>query len=168
MPDALRDVDTNDFMDPHNLAQIADETMVVAEFTDSLRKKLEAIFGYSEKKYQIINTKKTKYYNFSAYPESNSICLNNNVIIPCVDADKGNKYLGRLFFPTLNIDILFHKNLDNRMHSIRRFYAWLEINEDTPVEMKLLVLDQCMFTSLLYGIETWGNSKSIEKRILKI
>ena len=75
MPDVLRDVDTTDFMDQYNLAQIADDTMIVAEFSDSLRKKLEAIFGYSERKFQIINTKKTKYCNFSASPESSPICL---------------------------------------------------------------------------------------------
>ena len=39
MTDALRDVHTGP---PHNLALIADDTMVVAEFPDSFRIKLEA------------------------------------------------------------------------------------------------------------------------------
>ena len=52
-----------------------------------------------------------------------------------------------------------------------RFYlpdAWLEINDNTPVDVKLLVLDQCMFTALLYGAEAWGDISIIEDEIRKI
>ena len=53
------------------------------------------------------------------------------------------------------------------MSNVARYYAWLEVNDDTPVDVKLLVLDQCMFTALLYSVEAWGDISFIEDRLLK-
>ena len=72
------------------------------------------------------------------------------------------------YIHTYSADTVIHKNLDNRMYCIHKFYAWLDVNDDTPVEIKLLILEQCMFSSLLYGIETWGDTEFFGIRILKI
>ena len=60
------------------------------------------------------------------------------------------------------------KNVNKRLCNVSKYYAWLEINKDTPVDTKLLVLDQYMFTAVLYGAETWGDITFIENKILKI
>ena len=49
-----------------------------------------------------------------------------------------------------------------------KFYSWLEVNEETPIETKLLVLDNCIFSSILYAVETWGDIICIEKKLRKI
>ena len=41
-------------------------------------------------------------------------------------------------------------------------------NESTPIDVKLQVLDTCMFISLLYGSETWGDFSSIYENLRKI
>ena len=77
---------------------------------------------------------------------------------------KGHKYLGMLFFPTNDINEIMLKNINKRMSNVAKYYAWLELNGETPIDIKLLVLDQCMFNSLLYGIEAWGDISKIEKK----
>ena len=89
-------------------------------------------------------------------------------MIQSVDSTTGHKYLGMLFFPTNDLNDIILKNINKRMVNVSKYYAWLVVNEETPVDIKLLVLDQCMFTSLLYGIEAWDDISIIENKILKI
>ena len=39
------------------------------------------------------------------------------------------------------------------MKHIAKYYAWLDISENPPIETKLLVLDNCCFNALLYACE---------------
>ena len=73
-----------------------------------------------------------------------------------------------LFYPTDNINDIILRNWNKRIGNISKFYAWLEINNNTPIEVKLLLLDNCMFSSILYGIETWGNISCIEKKLIDV
>ena len=61
--------------------------------------------------------------------------------------------------------LLKHSNINKKMGNIAKFYGWLEVNETTPIEIKLLVLDNCMFCAILHGVEAWGDINSIEKKI---
>ena len=54
------------------------------------------------------------------------------------------------------------------MHNIHKFYGWLEVNTNTPIEVKLLVLYSGVFSALLYGVETWEDIELIKKEILSI
>ena len=51
------------------------------------------------------------------------------------------------------------------MKHVAKFYAWIEINENTPIETKLLVLDNCVLSALLYGCEVWGDMSQVEAKI---
>ena len=53
------------------------------------------------------------------------------------------------------------------MKNTAKFYGWLEVNESTPIETKLLVLDVCVFGAMLNASETWGNISCIEDSLLK-
>ena len=44
MPESMSNLGTTDFMDPLNLAQIADDTMIIVEYLKSMKKKLTVIF----------------------------------------------------------------------------------------------------------------------------
>ena len=80
MGKALHTINTSDFNDPYNLAQLADDTALLAEYFDSLSKKFEMIFGYSEDKYQIPNVKKTLYGNFTEHPETRPMPVGDHFI----------------------------------------------------------------------------------------
>ena len=63
---------------------------------------------------------------------------------------------------------LIIKNIDQRSGCIAKFYGWLQANIETPIEVKLLILDNCLFLSMLYGIEAWGNFDCVDERLRKI
>ena len=67
MPIFLKYLNTNDFLDPYNLIQLADDTWTLAEYYETLRRqKFIAIFLYS--KYQVPNVKKMYFAHFSEKP----------------------------------------------------------------------------------------------------
>ena len=55
-------------MDPYNLAQLADDIIIIAEHTDHLKEKFIALLPYSKRKYEVPDIKKTKYCHFSETP----------------------------------------------------------------------------------------------------
>ena len=85
-----------------------------------------------------------------------------------IDSDKGHKYLAMLFLPTNELNKMISLNISKIMVNVAKYYDWLEVNDNTPIDIKLLVMDQCMFMSLLYDIETWGDISSFEDQIRKI
>ena len=100
MASALDNVNINDYMDPYIIAQLADDTTIIAETFESLRSKMKAIVSYSEKRYQIQNVKKTHYCHFSDNFINHPMFLDDNNMIYSIDCNKGHKYLGMLFYPT--------------------------------------------------------------------
>ena len=68
MPICLKYLNTNDFLDPYNLIQLADDTLTLAEYYETLRQKFIAMFLYSKRKYQVPNVKKTYFAHFSEKP----------------------------------------------------------------------------------------------------
>ena len=56
-----------------------------------------------------------------------------------------------LFFPTNNMNEIIVKNLNRRSVNILKFYVWLNVNDDTPFEIKLMFLDNGV-TSLMLNI----------------
>ena len=79
-----------------------------------------------------------------------------------------------LFINTNNIVNMIKANLEHRTFNIKKYLDWLEINENTPVLIKLKVLDMCMLPAYLYGAETWWEIDKVadlilveERRILK-
>ena len=166
MGKALSTVNTNDFNDPYNLAQLADDTALLAEYFDSLSKKFERIFAYSEDKFQIPNVKKTLYGNFTEHPETRPMPVGDHFINSI--GDDGYNYLGMLFIATNELKLILLYNINVRMKHIAKFYAWLEINENTPIETKIVVFDNCCLGALLYGCEVWGDISCIEEKLRTI
>ena len=168
MPQCTNDISSNDFMDPDAIAQLADDTAMLAELFESFKEKTTCILDYSAANYQVPNIPKTVYCHFSNDPTITPIKINDNIDISSVDPKKGHRYLGMKYLPTEIFPTIIQHNLNDRKGRICKFYAWLEDNKDTPIEFKLLVLDNCLFLSLLYGVETWGDISCIEKEVRMI
>ena len=169
MPLCTRNIGTNDFLDPYNLAQLADDTITLAESFNSLQMKLKALFEYSEGIGQVPNIKKTLYGNFTQYPTVDPMEIEAGNYIHSIHPEKGQNYLGMLFLPTNELIRIIRFNIKNRKKHIAKYYAWLQVNENTPIETKLLVLDSCVLGALLYGCETWGdiNELADELRVIE-
>ncbi len=54
------------------------------------------------------------------------------------------------------------------MYNVIKYYAWLECNEETPFFIKIKTLYTCLFLSIFYSIEAWGDISQYGERILNI
>ena len=106
--------------------------------------KLKALFEYSEGIGQVPNIKKTLYGNFTQYPTVDPMEIEAGNYIHSIHPEKGQNYLGMLFLPTNELIRIIRFNIKNRKKHIAKYYAWLQVNENTPIETKLLVLDSCV------------------------
>ena len=100
MPLCTRNIGTNDFLDPFNLAQLADDTITLAESFNSLQVKLKALFEYSRSKGQVPNIKKTLYGNFVKNPVTEPMKIEEGSYVNSIHLENGCNYLGMLFLPT--------------------------------------------------------------------
>ena len=166
MPDSLKS-QINDFMDPFNLAQLADDTATFASMIESLKNKIMALLDYSDDNYQSANIDKTKYLHLSKDPVTDPIIIDELRSIESAH-EEGYNYIGMLFIASNNIMDQILKNIGKKMINIHKFYAWLEHNMDTPIKIKLLVLYCCALAALLYGVETWWDIESYREKILLI
>ena len=165
MPEALNSREYDDFMDPLSLAQLADDSAIYAEMIDNLIQKFQLIFEYSKKKNQVANIKKTVYGNFSSNPRLTPLVIDDDVILQSIDPVKGYKYIGLVVFPTNCIEEIIERNVNMRLGNFAKFHAWLSVNELTPIEVKLLVLDSCVLGAVLYSVECWGNISCVEEKL---
>ena len=165
MPDALNDIEYDDYMDPLSLAQLADDSAIYAEKVKNLICKFRKIFEYSRKKNQVANIKKTVYGNFSSDPMLTPLEIEEAITLESIDPDKGYKYIGLFVFPTNDITQIIIFNINKRMGNFAKFHAWLDINELTPIEVKFLVYDSCVLGAVLYSCECWGDVSCVEEKL---
>ena len=166
MPNAVKTTPTMDFLDPFNLLQLADDTTLLAEHFLSLQLKFIKLIQYSHSMYQVANVKKTVYAHFAKDPITTPIDIDETTQIFSID-DKGHVFLGMTYIPTNELEVILKFNLKNRMKNTAKFYGWLEVNENTPIQTKLLVLDVCVFGAMLNASESWGNISCIEESLVK-
>ena len=158
-------LDTKDFIDPYNLAQLVDDAAILADGTQMLAPKMKCALVYSEEINQIPNIPKTVFCHFSKTPFTDRLFIDENTELSSVSVIKGHRYLGVKFLPTNDVRKIIIFNIDDRFSQWCKFYAWLEVNEETPIEIKLLVLDACLFTCILYAVEVFGDITCVEKKL---
>ena len=155
-----------DFMEPHNLAQMADDTILAAELRTSLGDKFGTVKEFSDEKKQSVNVDKTLYVHMSKTPDTEPIlCNNNTVSISSLEIGKSSPYLGEHLIHTNNLHDIIQYNLNIRKFNIAKYKAWLDVNENTPFGIKLLVLDSCVLKAILYGSETWGDLSAFDSKL---
>ncbi len=169
---------SNSYLKDIFLLQLADDAALLAENIDSLSKLFKQVLRHSSKKYMIANITKTFYMDMKCDPCTSPLDIDNGDVIKSAKDGK-YIYLGMLFIHTNNMLDMIKANLKHRAFNIRKFLDWLEVNENTPIVIKLKVLDTCMLPSYLYGAETWwkvdevadlilGEERMLLKRILGI
>ena len=166
MHEAVNNVHPKDFLDPLNLFQVADDSTPLADSRESLIRKAKSVFEYSDRKYLVINVPKTKFMEFSNHPDLEPLELNDNTIVEAVCPNKGYCWLGFWSTYANNVPNLIQYNLNKKCFHICNFYGWLEVNQETPIILKLKVLYGCMFAAILYSCEAWGNVECIAEQIL--
>ena len=166
MPKCTDVLEEKDFIDPYNLAQLADDAaMLSGGGLQLLGKKMKCLLDYSKDIHQVPNIPKTVFCHFAAEPYTGKLQVDEDTELSSVDPKKGHRYLGVKFLPTNDINKIIEFNIEGRLHNWCKYYGWLEANEETPIEVKLLVLDGCFFSSILYAVEVFGDISCVEKKL---
>ena len=81
-------------------------------------------------------------------------------------------YLGSSITKSFKLIDDVNADIKMRTSNVIKYFAFLRNNRNAPVEIKLLVLEACVTSSLLYNAETWANTKIdrlevLYRRILK-
>ena len=88
MNESLSDANVDDFTEPENNLQLADDSIILAEHDYTMALKFDKIFEYTKKKYIVINNDKTRYTHFSDNLSLHGIFFDNGSVHP-VDPKKG-------------------------------------------------------------------------------
>ena len=142
----IKDIQLPDFTNLFNILQLADDTLLLSEREHSLAILFEKIFTYAKQKYIIINMDKTKYMNMVANPSLHDLPI-EDVRIPDVspvNLDHGYNWLGSNLSYSSDVRCLIRNNFQKKKCNIGKFYAWLQINNNTPFPLKMKILYGCM------------------------
>ena len=101
---------------------------------------MHCLLCYSKEIFQVPNIPKTVLCHFSNDPTYEPIYIDENTTLSSVDAVKGHRYLGLKFIPTKDVNKIMIFNINERFSNLCKFYSWLEVNEDTPIEIKVVCL----------------------------
>ena len=169
MPDGLADNNNPDFMDPFYLLQLADDTTVTAETIHTFVQNMSDIAKYSLEKFLRIHLTKSKYFHLTNDPFrklTDDILLGNGITLKPILDDY--MWLGFWLCDTNDISEIIKHHISKKMVHISSYYSWLAINEDTPIQIKLLVLYVCLFATILYSCEVWVNLDELAEKLLMI
>ena len=98
---------------------------------------MKSILVYADRKYLHINIDKTKYLEFTNNPKLKPIRIDNHEIIEPVKPSDGYTWLGFCLSYHDNVPDIVSANLNKKMFNTVKFYNWLDVNESTPVTIKL-------------------------------
>ena len=148
------------------LLQLADDTTIFGESRTSFKERANRIALYSKHKHMRINGPKTKYLNMgnSECGNRDDIIVTEDLCIKAVEEKEGYNWIGFWLTHTNKVHELIEFNLKKKAYNTAKFYEWLHINNETPFQVKLDVLYSCLFSSLLYSCEAWGNLIKIEEQ----
>ena len=167
MPDGLNAGLMNDFMDPYYLFQLADDTTITAEFVRSFIRNMSAVAEYSIEKFLRIHPTKSKYFHLTDVDKmTEDIILEGGITLKLIE--DGYNWLGFWLCDSRCISEIINFHLSKKMIHISSFYSWLAVNEDAPFVVKLLVLYNCLFATLLYSCEVWVNIDDMSEKLLLI
>ena len=131
--------------------QLADDSSIGTKSFGDLVTGFDQLMESSNSKYMVTNFDKTFYLQLCDNPAREPIRLRNgNMIFPA----KNDEHLSwKMFMSSNNIALHIKRNLARRAFNITKFFSSLEINEMTPIKIKVQVLDTCMLGAYLYGCE---------------
>ena len=127
MPISLRNINSNDFFEPYNfkkkynLIQLADETMIFAEFFETLRDCCNVHILMLSFKFQM--WKRLILHILQKTQLQLQLHVKENTFISSIDERKGYVYLGMSLLPTNDFSKILIFNINDRMKHVAKLYA---------------------------------------------
>ena len=153
------------FLHGNNILQLADDSSILTSTLNDLAIAFNQFTKSSNENYMVTNYDKTFYLHLANNPTKDPIHLiNKQIIYHAVNNE--HLYLGMWITASNDISQHIKNNLKHRAYNIKKYYDWLNINESTPIQIKLRVLDNCMYSAYLYGCECWWKIDAVAPMIL--
>ena len=149
-----------------NLLQLADDSCLLAEEKNFLTREFEQVLKFSKDNYMSANIDKTVFLELSDNNDTDPIMVGSTTL----KSAKSNEYdyLGMKFIASNNIISHIKRCLKDRMFHTSRYFEWLDINEETPITIKLQTLYSCMFAAYTYGAEAWWKIDQVGEELLAL
>ena len=155
------------FLEGNHVYQLADDSSIATNSFTDMKTGFGQLIDGSDEKFMKTNIDKTFYLHLFDNPTREDMLLANGYTIKFAVNDE-HLYLGMWFTASADVLKQIFCNLSKRAFHIKLFTDWLEINEMTPISIKIQVLYLCMFAAYLYGAECWWKIDAVKEKILLI
>ena len=140
---------------------LMDDTALVATSKDMIIKKFKILKDFCDQTGMVINESKTKFMVING-----SKCDKNSITIDGVNVTHTDTYvyLGSPFTEDGKISHVLNLHIESRTKQLNKFKLFCAKNSMMPFYIKKKVLEAALYSSLLYGCESWlsKNLKSVE------
>ena len=155
------------FLKGNHVYQLADDSSLATNSFDDLKTGFGQLITGSDEKFMKTNIDKTFYLHLFDNPTREDLVLSNGYTIKFAVNDE-HLYLGMWFIASVDVLKQIICNLSKRAYNTKLFTDWLDINQLTPINIKIEVLYMCMFAAYLYGAECWWKIDAVREKILLI
>ena len=156
--------DEEDLIYAYHLLVHADDALLLATQKLKLLQKFQALENYCNENKISLQLTKCSFMSINSN-EKDPIQLKEGVIKNSVET----LYLGSVISESGNINQDIKMEIRSKEKGFNKFFAFLHSNYNAPLKVKLKVLNSCLYSSVLYNCETWGNvnTKPLEKKYCK-
>ena len=135
----------------------ADDIVIIATSKEKCIEKVNTLWKYCKGNYISLQISKCYFlcFNKRKVEDMEPIVIGNEII----SMTNQQVYLGSVITDSLNLKDDIDAEIKNRNSNIVKYYAFLRKNKYAPTDIKLMVLDACVLSSLIYNSETWANTR---------
>ena len=149
----------DDFLSDLHALLLMDDTVILATSRKALIDKLNVLKSFCEESNMKMNSEKTKFFAINGtIEEKQKIVFIDGQIISYTDK---YIYLGADFTDDGHMRSVIRHHCERKRSQVNKFAAFVNQNPNMPYKYKKLVAESAIFSSILFGTESWlfnGNS----------
>ena len=160
---------TDGFLGTLHILMFMDDTVLFATSREKLIEKFKKCQDFCEQFGMSINQKKTEFMVINNSNADKETIVSRGINVKYC---KSYTYLGAPITDDGSYLSMMNLNAKEKMKHTIKYYTFLNRNPDVPFSMKKRVAEACVFSSILYGAETWftqnyGKAETMYTKIVK-
>ena len=150
-----------DLIHMYHILVHADDALILATKKSILKEKFQVLETYCNENKIKLQPKKCSFICINSI-EREPITLENGEI----HHSSETIYLGSTITNVGNINNDIKQEIKGKEKAFNKFFSFMHKNYNAPIKVKLKVLNACLYSSVLYNCETWGNvnTNDLEKQ----
>jgi exonuclease III len=157
------------FLGALHILMLMDDTILFATTKENLVKKFQICQDYCAEYGMSINQSKTKFMVINGKGDDFETIESRGIKVKYC---KSYIYLGAPITDDGSYRTMINLHVKEKMKHAIKFYTFLNRNPDAPFSIKKRVAKACVFTSIIYGSETWltdnyGKTETLYNKIVK-